>query len=168
MMEAVHFSKTYTVRKLQKDNVEKIYELCKENALYYQYCPPFVTRESIEEDMIALPAEVTKEHKYYVGFFDGERLIAVLDLIDGYPQKDIVFIGFFMCDVCIQNSGIGTAMIGELIEYIRSLGYQAVRLAWVKGNPQAEHFWLKNSFTPIKETSSTAADCVILAERRLE
>jgi len=43
----------------------------------------------------------------------------------------------------------------------------SIRLAWVKGNPQSEHFWMKNGFLPIKETSSTAAEKVILAEKKL-
>ncbi len=42
-----------------------------------------------------------------------------------------------------------------------------VRLAWVKGNPQSECFWLKNKFTIIKETTSTVCNSVILAERKL-
>lgn len=94
-------------------------------------------------------------------------MIAVLDLIDGYPEKDVVFIGFFMCDISIQKCGIGTNIITELFDYVKNQGYKSVQLAWVKGNPQAEHFWLKNGFTVVKETSSTAADYVILAERKL-
>ena len=45
---------------------------------------------------------------------------------------------------------------------------KTVLLAWVKGNPQSEHFWTKNGFRFLKETSSSAADCVILAERVIE
>ena len=161
------FSKRYTVRKLRKKDVKQIYELCKENSLYYQYCPPFVTYESIKEDMAALPPNVTKESKYFVGYYDGDRLLAVLDLIDGYPEKNTIFIGFFMCDASIQKCGFGTELINELVEYIRTLEYKAVQLAWVKGNPQSEHFWIKNGFVAIKETSSSAADNVILAERKL-
>lgn len=135
--------------------------------MYYQYCPPFVSPESIEEDMKALPPGVSEQNKYYVGYYDGDKLIAVMDLIDGYPEKDIVFIGFFMCDKSIQKCGIGTNIITELLDYIKNRGYKSVQLAWVKGNPQAEHFWLKNGFAVVKETTSTAADCVILAERKL-
>lgn len=91
----------------------------------------------------------------------------MLDLIDGYPEKDVVFIGFFMCDISIQKCGIGTNIIAELLYYIKNQGFKSVQLAWAKGNPQAEHFWLKNGFSVVKETTSSAADCVILAERKL-
>lgn len=49
-MNASDFSKHYPVRKLGTEDIGQVYALCKKNTLYYQYCPPFVTRESIEED----------------------------------------------------------------------------------------------------------------------
>ena len=162
------FSEKYFVRKLQKDDIRQIYELCRGNTLFYQYCPPFVSYESIEEDMTALPPGVPVGNKHYAGYFDGDKLIAILDLIDGYPAEDTAFIGFFMCDVSIQKTGTGTGIIKELLEYLKEQGYRSVRLAWVKGNPQAEHFWIKNGFVKIKETTSSAADIVILAELLLD
>lgn len=166
-MNEKKFSGKYEVRKLNKDDIPKIYDLCKKNSLYYEYCPPMVTEKSIADDLTAFPPNTGIENKYYVGFFDSGKMIAVMDLIDGYPEEKIAFIGFFMTDVSVQNQGIGSAIIAELAVYLKSMGFQAIRLAWVKGNPQAEHFWIKNGFEFLKETSSTAAECVILAERSL-
>lgn len=161
-MDELLFSKKYNVRKLQKNDIDQIYDLCTKNHLYYQYCPPYVTRKSIELDMSALPDNVDFKDKYYVGYFKNGKLIAILDLIDGYPKKDIVFIGFFMVDSTIQKSGIGSAIVNELIDYLTTLEYKEVRLGWINGNPQPEHFWIKNGFCPIKE------DCVVLAKRRIK
>ena len=72
-----------------------------------------------------------------------------------------------MTDVSVQKKGIGSEIITELSGYLKSVGFQSIRLAWVKGNPQAEHFWIKNGFKFLMETSSTAAECVILVERSL-
>ena len=127
------------------------YYFLRENHLYYQYCSPYVTRKSIESDMSALPDNVDFKDKYYVGYFKDGKLIAILDLIDGYPKKDIVFIGFFMVDSTIQKSGMGSAIVKELIDYLTTLEYEEVRLGWINGNPQAEHFWIKNGFCPIKK-----------------
>lgn len=161
-MNELLFSKKYDVRKLQKNDIDQIYDLCSKNHLYYQYCPPYVTRKSIELDMSALPDNVEFKDKYYVGYFKDGKLIAILDLIDGYPKKDIVFIGFFMVDSTIQKSGIRSAIVNELIDYLTTLEYKEVRLGWINGNPQAEHFWIKNGFCPIKE------DRVVLAKRRIK
>lgn len=166
-MNVDDFSKKYVVRKLQKDDISQIYELCSNNPLYYQYCPPFVSYSSIEEDMVVLPGGITSENKHYVGYYDKDKLIAVLDLIDGYPKKDTIFVGFFMCDIHIQRCGVGTSIIQELLGYIKTMGYKTVRLAWVKGNPQAEHFWIKNGFEVVKETLSTTGNSVLLAEMNL-
>ena len=95
------------------------------------------------------------------------RILAIYIAAGLDPEKNTIFIGFFMCDASIQKCGFGTELINELVEYIRTLEYKAVQLAWVKGNPQSEHFWIKNGFVAIKETSSSAADNVILAERKL-
>lgn len=108
-----------------------------------------MTRKSIESDMMALPNNIDIKDKYYVGYFKNEKLIAVLDLIDGYPKKDIVFIGFLMIDISIQKNGVGSAIVNELIDYLTTLKYKEVRLGWINGNLQAEHFWIKNGFCSI-------------------
>ena len=166
-MEVELLSKTYAVRRILEKDIEDVYQLCSGNPMYYEYCPPFVTKEKIREDMFMLPPGKTAADKYFVGFYQDEKLIAVMDLIDGYPEKSIAFIGFFMTEKSIQHEGVGTAIVEEVCDYLTELHYASVRLAWVKGNPQSEHFWIKNGFTKIMETSSNAADEVILAERML-
>ena len=78
---------------------------------YYEYCPPFVTRQTIQEDMRILPPGKVIEDKYYIGFCQDGKLIAVMDLNDGYPEKLIVYIGFFMTDISVQGRGIGTEIL---------------------------------------------------------
>lgn len=135
------------------ENYKRMMLIKYKNHLYYQYCPPYVTRKSIESDMRALPDNVDFKDKYYVGYFKNGKLIAILDLIDGYPKKDIVFIGFFMVDSIRQKSGIGSAIVNELIDYLTTLEYKEVCLGWINGNPQAEHFWIQNGFLSNKRRS---------------
>ena len=90
-----------------------------------------------------------------------------MDLIDGYPQPDVAYLGFFMTGIQFQGQGVGTTIIEELSTYLATLYFQSVQLAWVKGNPQAENFWIKNQFQPIRESSSNVAHEVIVAERKL-
>ena len=105
MVNEKEFSTKYEVRKLNIDDIPQIYDLCKKNSLYYEYCPPMVTEESISDDFTAFPPNTGIENKYYVGYFDSGKMIAVMDLIDGYPEEKIAFIGFFMTDVSVQNKG---------------------------------------------------------------
>ena len=63
-MDVEKMSKTYRVKKLTVADVDEIFALCEKNPLYYQYCPPFVTKIGIEEDMRALPPGKSERDKY--------------------------------------------------------------------------------------------------------
>ena len=159
-------SNRYNVRKMNTNDVPLILSLCSNNEMYYRYYPPFPTEESIVRDLNALPPNKGKDDKYYLGFFDGSALIAVLDLIMSFPSKDIAFIGFFMCDKKVQNKGTGSSIIDELCVYLKQTNIHSIRLAFVKDNPQASHFWKKNGFKEIIKTEQDGISLVI-AERNL-
>ena len=141
-----NLSKKYIVKVLTDNDVPTVYAICKENPQYYQYCPPFVTEDSIRADMKALPPRKTMEDKYFLGFYEGEALLAVMDLILGFPNEETAFIGFFMMNKQCQGKGTGTALMEETYACLKEFGFQFVRLCFAKGNPQSEHFWLKNGF----------------------
>ena len=150
-MKIKDLSKTFYVRKLDKDDIEMIYDLSYKNHIYYQYHPPFVTRESILDDMKALPPGKSYDDKYYIGFFENDSLVAIMDLILDYPTKGIAFIGLFMTNIQYQNKGIGSNIISEITMSLKSLGYRKIRLGVDKGNPQSYSFWSKNNFNVVSE-----------------
>lgn len=166
-MDLSRFSRDYTVRRLGKADVAGIYSLCSQNRLYYQYCPPFVTEQGILDDMKALPPNKEMRDKYFVGYYKGEDLIAVMDFIRAYPNEKTGFIGFFMTAASVQNTGIGSGIVDGLCRYLTEIGLTYVRLGWVKGNPQAEHFWHKNHFQETGETYDTDGYTVVVAQRAL-
>lgn len=166
-IEINKLSNKYDVRKLSLNDIDAVYELCRKNKLYYDYCPPFVTKEGVKEDMEALPPGKTYDDKYFVGYYNGDVLVAIMDIISGYPNEETIYIGLFMTDVSVQGKGTGTKIIQGLSEYAKMKEYKRIELAWVKGNLQAEGFWTKNKFVPIGERSSNAAEHVIAAERKL-
>ncbi|MEY8516649.1 GNAT family protein [Lachnospiraceae bacterium 29-84] len=145
-MDVTKLSDHYSVRKLSPADAGDIYRLCSKNKIFYQFHPPFATKESILEDMEALPPHKDYKDKYYVGFFKGHSLLAVLDLILDYPKEKTAYIGFFMMEAAFQGTGIGSGIIHECASYLQELGYQDIRLAIDKGNPQSEAFWTKNGF----------------------
>lgn len=150
-MKIKDLSKTFYVRKLDKDDIELIYDLSCKNHIYYQYHPPFVTRESILDDMKALPPGKSYDDKYYIGFFENDSLVAIMDLILDYPTKGIAFIGLFMTNIQYQHKGIGSNIISEITMSLKSLDYRKIRLGVDKGNPQSYSFWSKNNFNVVSE-----------------
>lgn len=144
-------SQKYSVQKLDENDVDIIYDMSCKNDIFYQYHPPFVTRESILDDMGALPPGKGYDDKFYVGFFENDSLVGLMDLILDYPEKEISFIGLFMTDTRYQNRGVGSQIISDMIPCLKSYGYQEIQLGVDKGNPQSYSFWIKNKFTPIRE-----------------
>ena len=138
--------KARTIRRLNSDDISTVLQLCEGNPMYYRYCPPAPSREGIEADMRITPPGITAEDKYYLGIFENQSLVAVLDLIDGYPEPDTAYLGFFMTDSRYQRNGLGTQIICELLEGLRSNGFRFAKLGYITENPQASHFWKKNGF----------------------
>ena len=145
-------SNTFDVRRLDIEDTDLIYNLSCKNKIFYQFHPPFVTRESIQEDIRALPDGKDYNDKYYIGFFEKETLVAIMDLILDYPTKDTAFIGLFMMDFEYQNKNIGSKIISECAKYLKILGFHKIRLGVDKENPQSNAFWKKNSFVVADES----------------
>lgn len=166
MIDISKLSRCYWVRILEQSDVDMIREICEQNTIFYKYTEARPTRENILADMQATPPGIDLSAKYYFGFFDNQELIAVMDLVDGYPKPEIAYIGFFMMNPYCQGKQIGTAIIDEVIEYLRSAGKTSVRLAIDKGNPQSTHFWKKNGFEVISEAEVNGWTKLV-AERKL-
>ena len=165
-MDITKISEQFKVRKIQEEDVPVVYQLCKGNPLFYEYCPPMVTIEEIREDMIVLPPGKTKEDKYYIGFWDDEKLIAVMDLILKYPNTETVFIGLFMMDKEEQGKGLGSKIITDLFSCLKG-EFAYARLAYVNGNKQSEHFWKKNRFLSTGVVTKQEQYDLVVMEREL-
>ena len=124
------------------------------------------TLEDIYHDLEITPTGVDAKDKYYVGFFQEDELIAVMDIIDGYPDEATAYIGFFMMNIKYQGKGLGTKLITELFNYLRNRGFERVRLGYDKDNPQSSHFWKKQKFCMIKEVPQDDG-VIVVAEHRL-
>lgn len=144
-------SQNYEVRRLNKTDINIIYELSCKNTTFYDYHPPFVTKESIAEDIDALPPQKTYKDKYYIGLFENNTLVCIIDLILDHPTKRTAFIGLFMLDTHYHHQGIGSSIFKEVCVYLKSIEYKKIRLGVDKGNPQSNAFWLKNKFKVIDE-----------------
>lgn len=146
-----NLSTKFKVRPLLTEDIDEIYALSCDNEIFYQYHPPVVTKESIQADMQELPPGKTYKDKYYIGFFENGRLIALMDLILDFPSKGIAFIGLFMMRKECQSTGIGSFIIEECVSFLRKEGFISIQLGTDKANPQSNSFGIKNHFHKISE-----------------
>ena len=65
-----------------------------------------------------------------------------MDFVCAYPDEKTIFIGLFMVNQAYQGNEIGSQIVTEALAYFAK-NFQKVRLAYVKGNPQSQHFWEK-------------------------
>ena len=91
-LKSISSSCGYSVRKLGFSDVDIIYNVLKGNTLYYEYHPPFVTKESIIDDIKALPPGKSYSDKYFIGFFNQEKLYAVkAERVEPGRPKSFIF-----------------------------------------------------------------------------
>ena len=165
-MDLSALSKRYSIRRMDDSDADSILELCKGNTQYYLYCQAEPSKEQILNDLHITPPGIDPSAKYYIGFYQGNTLVAVMDLIDGYPGPGTAFIGFFMMRKEFQGNQVGSAIIQETAAYLKTLGMTAIQLGIDKGNPQSTHFWKKNGFV-VKKEIDRGGWTVLLAEKIL-
>lgn len=166
-LDIKQFSKQFAVRKMNIEDAQLIYDMTSKNLQYYECCGRMNTLEDIYNDLKITPPGVHVKDKYYVGFFNKKELISVLDLIDGFPDETTAYIGFFMMNIEYQGKGLATQLIAELLDYLKNMRFEKVRLGYDKENPQSSHFWKKQKFCILKEVSQEDG-IIVVAERRLK
>ena len=117
------------------------------NPLYFEYCPPEHSIATVLNDLKALPDGKSYDDKFYIGFFNNNNLVAIMDFIVSFPEEDTIFIGLFMMDIKESGKGKGSFIINEILTAFKKEGYKKVRLAYMKGNSQSRRFWEKCGFT---------------------
>lgn len=137
---------SYHVSYITQEDIADVYALCKSNQHYYKYTNNAPTVESLTEIITRIPDGATKNNKYFVGFYDHDQLIAVLDLITGYPEENDAFIGWFMVDGHLQRQGIGSQIFADVRAAMTAQGYDYLSLSCEADNKEAIEFWKSQGF----------------------
>ena len=165
-LDIATLSTEYKVRKITASDISPVYRLARSNARYYRYLGKVPTRESLTEIISEVPDGVSMTCKHFVGFYnDDDVLIAVMDLITGYPETDDAFIGWLMVDGEMHGRGIGSGIFADVRAAMKAAGYDYMSLAVVKNNEEALKFWKEQGFKEVEETVSTDGYDVIRMER---
>lgn len=167
MLPMENISARYAVRPLTAADMPDLLALARGNPLYYEHMHTRPTLENLTRDLTALPPRKTLDDKYFLGYYQGGRLTAALDLITGYPDRSTAFIGWFILDPSVQGQGEGTALISELLAFLKDRGFSSVRLGRVKGNPQSKRLWEKNGFAPTGVETDGGGYTIVVMRREL-
>ena len=167
MLNISQLSTKYRIKKMEEEDISRILNLENSNPLYFAYCPPRPCRETVLKDLKALPEGKSFEDKFYIGFFENDRLIAIMDFILSFPKEDTIFIGLFMMDSKESGKGKGSAIIIEALTAWKRAGYKKVRLAYMKGNMQSSSFWRKCGFTETGVEKENEQGVAVIMEKNV-
>lgn len=145
MLQLDTLTKRYDVRSMT-EHLSELAGLYRENPQYFEAMGKAVPQENLWEDLVAVPPGKSVVDKCFLGFWSGETLVAVLELLADYPTEDTIYVGLFMMAAERQGAGEGTRIMEEVFAWLKSDGYTRVELEYTYGNQQSEAFWRKNGF----------------------
>lgn len=161
----------YDVRRLTDADAATIQDL-------YVRCTAFV--ELVEgrppasdegSDLLhAKPPSVKDEDKLVFGLFEDGQLIGALDILRGYPNPEIWYLGLLMLSPDARNRGLGAQAYSATRKWVAANGGQAIRLVVQAQNDAALRFWERQGLVVIGATTQDLAgrtNAVFRMEHRL-
>lgn len=119
----------YQVKQLTQANVAEIFALQQEHD-YYQYFQTTKLKETdILTDLTLFPEKSSLEHKFYLGIYHEGKLLAVLDLLLGYPEPQITWLGLLMISKHQIHQGVGRMLMEKLAQTLLREGFKIIGTA---------------------------------------
>ncbi|MDO4199117.1 MAG: GNAT family N-acetyltransferase [Erysipelotrichaceae bacterium] len=147
-----NLSTEYEVRKIDEDDLYDVFNMYRENRKYYKSNNVKPSTKTLTRMITTLPEGVDKKQKCFSGFYDSnDELVALLDMIVGYPSEKEVYINWFTVDANLQNRGIGSQLFADIRASLMGNGYKKVHLEVREENEEALRFWNNQGF---KETGN--------------
>lgn len=161
-------STEYRAEIITKADIAPVYRLAKSNIRYYDTIKSVPTVESLTEIISEVPEGAGENAKNFIGFYNKDDvLIAVMDLITGYPESNDAFIGWFMVDGEMQGRGIGSGIFADVRAAMKAEGYDYLSLGCIRENKEALRFWESQGFKPTGEEKTEENYTVITLARAI-
>lgn len=129
----------------------KVYQA---NADYYRVIgEPKPTLATVDYDSREIPSAVRDEAKHYWLVADGKQTVGVIDLVEGYPDKETIYVG--LLEILQRRQGHGAAVLKQLTAAFAGHGYKRLELATVHADRAAAAFWQAQGFTKLRSFDAT-------------
>ncbi|MBO4352843.1 MAG: GNAT family N-acetyltransferase [Eggerthellaceae bacterium] len=137
----------FNVRALTEADITDVVLLAKSNRRFYRALGVRPSKSRLTEIISNVPAGARDSGKHFVGFYDSRGdLVAILDLICGYPNADEAFIGWFMVDADLQGHGVGTGIFADVRASMKAQGFNRLSLKCPKASEEGRRFWEEQGF----------------------
>jgi RimJ/RimL family protein N-acetyltransferase len=136
--------KNYFIEKLDTTYIDKIMELCVKCSDYFNMVEGEIPNyENVENIFTELPPNSKVSDKYVFGIFYEKNMIGIIDFVNNYKEKDEGIIGLMLIEPEKRNSGLGSIIHKELINFAKILYLKKLRIGVVENNKEALLFWEK-------------------------
>lgn len=167
------FLTEYLIITINKQNYTQFIEIYNSNDEYFMLADgEKACMESCLEDLEAIPPNFNIEKKIFIGFWKNNKAIAILDLLEGYPDSNCCWIGLLLVHQETQGKRIGREIINAVVKAAQSKCYSYLQLGVIDTNKKALIFWDKCGFikTRVKKVKrDDKADWnIIVMEKKME
>ncbi|MGI6202189.1 MAG: GNAT family N-acetyltransferase [Eubacteriales bacterium] len=137
----------YTVEKLTERNYRDYYSVFESNADYWEAIKgrPLASQDCLEA-VCYCPDNFDKSKVYCLGIRKHDIPVAVVSLLEDYPDRGTSFIGLLLVDGGMQREGIGTEIVTAIINASDGR-FDSIRLSVEPSNTGALRFWQEQGFT---------------------
>ena len=137
----------FKIRLLTLQDQEELFKLEQSNPEYHGYfsAEP-LTADEVQHDLTARPDNVATEQKQVFGFYLANRLVAVLDVLNQYPQEQFLFIGLLMVNQAYQRKTIGKVIVTGLMQAALRSNVVCIQLTRVTSDTGVKNFWEQLGF----------------------
>ncbi|RRK11273.1 GNAT family N-acetyltransferase [Lactiplantibacillus garii] len=132
----------FKIRLLTLKDQAELMQLEQSNPEYHRYFSPEpLTVEEVQRDLTATPGEVATEQKQVFGFYLAHHLVAVLDVLNQYPQEQFLFIGLLMVNQAYQRKTVGKVIVTGLMQAALKSNVVCLQLTRVTADTGVKNFW---------------------------
>lgn len=143
---------SYMARDLTENDVNMLDNFIISNRDFFETLTPNWSDEYTGEKLLnTLPLGVKPQDRQLWGIFDGDNLVAIVDLIANFPVKNTWSLGHFIIDKNYRLKGLGLYLYSHIEKYVRlNSNCESIRIIVQTSNTVAMQFWKRNGFESVK------------------
>lgn len=135
------------VVRLDEADFSALSRLCLRSTTFFELIDGRPATEATAAEILGpLAPEYAHGTKHVFGLKLSRELIAVAELLQGYPHATDWYIGLLLIDPSCRRQGLGARFCAGMLTWIRQLGGSAVRLVVQEQNADARMFWERQGF----------------------
>ncbi len=122
------------------------------------------TFEYALDDLSALPPGKQLQEKCYGSYWKDGALVGCMEIVRGYPEPDIAYLGLLLFGQTQQGRGYGVVAMSHVSALARSWGCTKLRLAVIDKNARGLRFWQRQGFVELyrKPKSEFTGDAIVM------